>query len=163
MHWANAQYSRHACLEVVGIPSSVKIKHLEGKVCSVFKRIGVPVNPDDIEAYHRLYNDKKTIFKFSRRKLCQKVLREKKELKNVDPSEFDFPEDTAIFMNESLCSYYKMLWNKCKKLWEKKLIYKYFTSNGNIRYRIRENGNVHTVTHITDFKKNFPDIDINDL
>ena len=90
MHWANAQYSRHACLEVVGIPSSVKIKHLEGKVCSVFKRIGVPVNPDDIEAYHRLYNDKKTIFKFSRRKLCQKVLREKKELKNVDPSEFDF-------------------------------------------------------------------------
>ena len=56
-----------------------------------------------------------------------------------------------------------MLWKKCKKLWEKKLIYTYFTSNGNIRYRIRENGNVHTVTHITDFKKNFPDIDINDL
>ena len=69
---------------------SVKIKDLEGKACSVFKRIGVPVNPDDIEACNRLYNDKKTIFKFSRRKLCQKVLREKKELKNVDPSEFDF-------------------------------------------------------------------------
>ena len=46
---------------------------------------------------------------------------------------------------------------------KKKLTYMYFTSNGNIRYRIRENGNVHTVTHITDFKKNFPDIDINDL
>ena len=46
---------------------------------------------------------------------------------------------------------------------KKKLIYMYFTSNGNIRYRIRENGNVHTVTHITDFKKSFPDIDINDL
>ena len=45
----------------------------------------------------------------------------------------------------------------------KKLIYTYFISNENIRYRIRENGNVHTVTHITDFKKNFPDIDINDL
>ena len=45
----------------------------------------------------------------------------------------------------------------------KKLIYTYFTSNRNIRYKIRENGNVHTVTHITDFKKNFPDIDINDL
>ena len=142
---------------------SVKIKDLEGKACSVFKRIGVPVNPDDIEACNRLYNDKKTIFKFSRRKLCQKVLREKKELKNVDPSEFDFPEGTAIFINESLCFYYRMLWNKCKKLWEKKLIYTYFTSNGNIRYRIRENGNVHTVTRITDFKKNFPDIDINDL
>ena len=87
----------------------------------------------------------------------------KKELKNIDPSEFDFPEGTAIFINESLCSYYKMLWDKCKKLWEKKLIYTYFTSNGNIRYRNRENGNVNTVTHITDFKKNFLDIDINDL
>ena len=117
--WANAQYSRHECLEVVGIPSSVKIKDLEGKVCSVFNRIGIAVNPDDIEACHRLYNDKKTIVKFSRRKLCQQVLRVKKELKNVDPSEFDFPEGTAIFINESLCSYYKMLWNKCKKLWRK--------------------------------------------
>ena len=49
------------------------------------------------------------------------------------------------------------------RLWEKKLIHTYFTSNGNIRYRIRENGNVHTVTHITDFMKNFRDNDINDL
>ena len=161
--WANAQHSRRERLEVFGISSSVKIKDLGGKVCSVFNRIGVPVNPDDIEACHRLYNDKKTIVKFSRRKLCQQVLQEKKELKNINPSEFDFPEDTAIFINKSLSSYYKMRWNKCKKLWKKKLIYTYFTSNGNTRYRIKENGNVHTVTHITDFKKNFPDIDINDL
>ena len=46
--WANAQYSRCECLEVVGIHSSVKIKGLEGKVCSVFNRISVPVNSDDI-------------------------------------------------------------------------------------------------------------------
>ena len=114
--WANAQYSRRECLEVVGIPSSVKIKDLKGKVCSFFNRVCISVNPDDIEACHRLYNDKKTIVKFSKCKLCQQFLREKKELKNVDPSEFDIPEGTAI--NESLCSYYRMLWNKCKKLWE---------------------------------------------
>ena len=87
---ANAQYSRRECLKVVGIPSSVKIKDLESKVCSVFNRIGVAVNPDDTEACHRLYNDKKPIVKFSKRKLCQQVLREKKELKNTDPSGFDF-------------------------------------------------------------------------
>ena len=161
--WAKAQYSRRECLEVVGIPSSVNVKDLEGKVCTIFNRTGVAVKPDDIEACHRLYNDKKTIVKFSKRKVCQQVLRVKEELKNIDPSEFDFPEGTAIFINESLCSYYKMLWNKCKKLWEKKLIYTYFTSNGNIRYSIRENGNVNTVTHITDLKNNFPDIHINDL
>ena len=65
--WANAQYSRRECLEVVGIPSSVKIKDMKGKVCSAFNRIGVAINPDDIEAYHRLYNDRKTILKFSKR------------------------------------------------------------------------------------------------
>ena len=105
----------------------------------------------------------KTIVKFPKRKVCQQVLWVKKALKNIDPSEFDFPEGAAIFINGSLCSCYKMLWNKCKKLWEKKVIYTHFTSNVNIQYRIRENRNVHTVTHTADFKKNFPDIVINDL
>ena len=98
------RYSRRECLEVVGIPSSVNIKDVGGKVCTVFNRIGVAVKPDDIEACHRLYNDKKSFVKFSKRKLCQQVLRVKKELKNIDPSEFDFPEGTAIFTNASLCS-----------------------------------------------------------
>ena len=75
---------------------------MEGKICTVLNRIGVAVKPDDIEACHRLYNDKKTILKFSKHKVCQQVLRVKKELKNIDPSEFDFPEGTAIFINESL-------------------------------------------------------------
>ena len=88
-------------------------------------------------------------------------MRVKKELKNIDPSEFDFLKGTAIFISEKIFSYYKILWNKCRKLWKKKLICMYFTSNGNVRYRIRENGNVHTVTHIRDFKENF--LDINDL
>ena len=83
-------------------------------------------------------------------------------MKNIDPSEFDFPEGTAIFINEILCFCHKMLWNKFKKLCKKKLIYMYFTSTGNIRYRVRENGNLHKVTHTVDFKKNFLDIDIND-
>ena len=72
---------------------------------------------------------KKRLSNFQNKKLCQQVLREKKELQNVDPSEFDFPEGTAIFIIKSFCSYYKMLWNKCKKLLEKKIyIYMYFTS-----------------------------------
>ena len=66
----NAQYSRRECLEVVGISPSVNIKDLEVKVGTVFNRIGVAVKPDDIEACHRLHNDKKTIVKFSKRKVC---------------------------------------------------------------------------------------------
>ena len=72
--WANAQYSRRECLEVVVIPSLNNVKDLEGKVCTIFNRIGVAVKADDIEACHRLYNDKKTIVKFSKRKVCQQIL-----------------------------------------------------------------------------------------
>ena len=57
--WGNAQYSSLECLKVVRIPSSVNIKDLEGKVGTVFNRIGVAVKPDDIEVCHRLYKDKK--------------------------------------------------------------------------------------------------------
>ena len=62
--WANVQYSRREFLEVVGIPSLVNIKDLEGKVSIVFNIIGVTVKPDDVEVCHRLYNDKKQLSDF---------------------------------------------------------------------------------------------------
>ena len=62
--WANAQYSRREFLEVVGIPSLVNIKDLEGKLSIVFNIIGVTVKPDDVEVCHRLYNDKKQLSDF---------------------------------------------------------------------------------------------------
>ena len=37
--WANAQYYRGECLEVVGIPHSVQNNELEDKVLTIFKKI----------------------------------------------------------------------------------------------------------------------------
>ena len=37
--WANAQYSRRDCLEVVGIPREVEQKDLEDKVLSVLEKV----------------------------------------------------------------------------------------------------------------------------
>ena len=62
--WANAQYSKREFLEVVGIPSLVNIKDLEGKLSIVFNIMGVTVKPDDVEVCHRLYNDKKQLSDF---------------------------------------------------------------------------------------------------
>ena len=70
--WENAQYSRREYLEVVGIPFSVNVKDLEGKICTVLNRIGVAVKPDDIEACHRLYNDKKKFLNFQNVKFVNK-------------------------------------------------------------------------------------------
>ena len=38
--WANAQYSRRECVEVIGIPKTVESKDLEHTICKVFNSIG---------------------------------------------------------------------------------------------------------------------------
>ena len=90
---------------------------------------------NDINACHRLRGDK-TIVKFCKRKICQNVLRKKKSSKKVKPSDVGLSEETPLFINESLCSYYKGLWNKFKESWNEKLIYSYFTINGNVKYTL---------------------------
>ena len=43
--WANAQYSRRECIEVVGIPNSINNNELEDKVLTVFQKIGCELSP----------------------------------------------------------------------------------------------------------------------
>ena len=150
--WANSQCFRRECIEIVGIPSSVEKENLESKVCETFDKDGVTVTENDIEACHRLRGNK-TVVKFRKRKICQNLLRKKRSLKKVKPSDVGLSGETPLFINESLCSYCKGLWNKCKESWNEKLIYFYFTINGNVRYTLREGGEVYTVTHKNDLKK----------
>ena len=43
-------------------------------------------------------------------------MRVKKDLKDLNPNNLDFPEGTRLFINDILCPYYRVLWNKYKKL-----------------------------------------------
>ena len=52
--WANAQYSRRECVEVIGIPKTVESKDLEHTICKVFNSIGFDIEENRIEACHRL-------------------------------------------------------------------------------------------------------------
>ena len=54
------------------------------------------------------------------------------------------------------CSYYKMLRQKCKKLWSSKYIHAFWVSNGTLRLKLTENGRVHIITQDLDelFPKN---------
>ena len=79
--WANAQYSRRECLEVVGIPRSVGDNILEEKVIQVFEKVGCNIDSSNIETCHRITKKyDRIIVKFSRRKDCQCVLSVKKNL-----------------------------------------------------------------------------------
>ena len=72
--WANAQYSRKECLDIVGIPRKVKDKKLEESVVGIFDKLGCIIDTDWIEACHGVSKNNNTvIFKFIERKDCKKA------------------------------------------------------------------------------------------
>ena len=114
--WSNSQYSRRECLEISGFPESLKNEDLEETVLTVFEDLNVVVYPSNVEDCHWVASrtSNKVIIKLSRRKDANKMRRVKKNLKNLNVSSLIIKN--PVFINDSLCSYYKMLWSKCKKL-----------------------------------------------
>ena len=156
--WANEQYSRRECLEISGIPDIISQNDLESKVCDIFRECDVDIDPVNIEACIRLklnHWPKKVIVKLARRKDASKILEEKKKLKTNDLSQRGFPPNTVVFINESLCSYYRFLSSECKKLWPKKSIVSFWISNGSIRIQESESFPAILVSHINDLAKRF--------
>ena len=134
---------------------------METNISKVFDKHGTHVEGKEIHACHRLKDSDRVIIKFSNRKDSLQVLRVKKDLKSLDPTELDFPEGTRIFINEILCGYYRGFWNKCKKLKGMGKLHVFLVSNGTIKVRILENDRAKPITHATDLK--CPDIDVDNL
>ena len=116
--WANAQYSIRECLEITGIPSSVSDKDLEEVVCKAITKAGVDINADDIEVCRRVGNKGQTIIKFGKRKVSRHVLSVRKDLNKVKMSNIDLTGQSTLYINQSLCPYYRMLWFKTKTLFQ---------------------------------------------
>ena len=68
--------------------------------------------------------------------------------------------NSAVSINNSLCTYYKMLWCKCRKLLSNKYMHFFWVTNGTIKLKTIENGRVYAVTHRNDLVELFPDNDI---
>ena len=88
--FANEQYSRRECLEISGIPPSVKDNELETKVLSIPEETDASVDAGLVEDCHRSpskENPKKMIFKLNRCKDARKVLLNKKNLKTWIPKQ----------------------------------------------------------------------------
>ena len=69
--WANAQYLRRECQDIVGIPPPVDENSLEEKVIEIFEKVGCNIDSSNIEACHRITErNGSVIVKFSRWKDC---------------------------------------------------------------------------------------------
>ena len=163
-HWQGVQYSRRNNLEFVGIPADVSQEELEGSVIKILRSIEVEVQPEDIEACHRLEygknenknEPKRTIVKFVNHKKCDYGMKNRKKLKDTDKSELGFNEETRIFINHNLCPYYRSLLGKCNYLKRKGLINSCWTFNGIVTLKIKENGPFSVILHDSDLFKMFP-------
>ena len=150
-------------LDIMGIPKSIGNSVLEETVRRVFKKIGVEINEQNVPTCHHLKEKERTIVKFVNRKNCLQILRVKKELKSLDLTQLDFPENTKTFINESLCPCYKGIWSKCKKLTAIQKIHQFYTISGLICVKMAETGPSKIITHMVDLKDLFPHIDIENL
>ena len=94
--WANAQYSRRECLDIIGIPSEVEANVLEEKVVNIFENLGCNIPPNHIEACHRVSRGDNHCQVFFRRKGCQQVLAVKMDRRKIEMEDVDLPGQNKL-------------------------------------------------------------------
>ena len=94
--WANAQHPRLECLDIAGIPREVSREVLQEKVLNIFDKIGCMLVKKDLQK--------------------KKDWQDKKDLQKMKMEDFNLPGSGKLFINRSLCPYYKVLWSKSEKL-----------------------------------------------
>ena len=159
--WSNSQYYRRECLELSGILETIENKDLEGTVLGIFEKLDVMVDPSNVEDCHWTKSSKgpkMVIVKLSRRKDANKIRLLKKGLKGMNLSSLGI--NLTVYINYSFCTYYKMLWGKCRKLLLNKYICSFWVTNGAIKLKPIENGRVYAITHLNDLVELFPDNEI---
>ena len=82
----------------------------------------------------------------------------KKGLKVMNSSSLGI--NSMVYINDSLCTYYKMLWGKCTKLLLIKYSHPFWVRKCTIKLKTVENGWVYTVTSRNDLVELFPDNEV---
>ena len=97
-----------------------------------------------------LTNNDRVIVKFLQRKDCDQVLPVKKDLLKVKLEDIGLRGSNSIFINLSLCPYYRMLWSKSKRLLDLEKINNLYVSSSKIKIRIQENSKPLAITNVED-------------
>ena len=114
------------------------------------------VNKEELDACHRLKDKEHAIEKFCQKKDCEKVPKAKNDLQKLTATNLYLPEGSRIFVNRSLCYYYRWLSSTRKKLHDKVKIFGWYISKESIKKKLREDNRLINISHIEDFKKYFP-------
>ena len=154
------QYIRRNHVEVVGIPHHVDDNNLEGKLIEAFNKLeGINIEQNDIEACHRLKQKQgvagpaRVIIRFVNRKNAEKLLKKNKELRGMNLSSIGL-NSRNMYINCNLCPYNRMLWGKCKGLYQQKAIIRFWVYNGQLNIILNDETR-HKIKHLDDLKSLF--------
>ena len=154
--WASNQYSKRGCLEITGLPENTENGNLEDLTLKVLHEIDENIDSQNVEDCHwiKTQGSKKVIIKFLKHKDANNVRTKKEKLKGKRLTSLRI--NKPIYINDSLCTYCKKLWAKCKELRDNQVIHAFWIWNRSIKLKVLETRNVHTVTYDVNFEVLFP-------
>ena len=116
------QYSRSNNIELARIPNSIEDNAFEETIinnieaCRRLPLSNAQANKDPNQC-------KRIIVKFDNRKLPEGLLQIKKTISSMSDNHLNITG--RVFVNTSLCPYYRLLWGQCKSLVSKKKFFKF--------------------------------------
>ena len=118
-------------------------------------KLGSDITQERIEALHRISNKNSTVIvKFAKRKDCLQAWSVKKDLQKIKVEDINLSGQNKLFINRILCPYCKALWTrKGKNL-------SFYISGDTVKIKVSENSSPLSITHVDDFGKYFPDINL---
>lgn len=166
------QYCRRNNLEIGGIPKSFEDNDLEEIIINIYNNLSddIKISSSDIEACHWLDKRKsKVIVRFINRKFCYSMLKNRKNIKDLDLSflskSIDESENSGdnkkanpvkIYISENLCPTFKFLWFRCRDLYSNYIIHSYWSWNGIVQYKIKEDSVPIKIFSMDDLLDAFP-------
>ena len=145
------------CLEITGVPDSISNDNLEKTTIKTFDNLDVAKDPSNIEDCHWLKSNgsKEVIIKFARRKDANLIRKNKNKLKGINLCSIGI--NNPVFINDSFCSYYKIIWQKKpKKIGLVNMFMFFWVSNSTLRLKLTASGHVRVITHCQALDKLFP-------
>ena len=88
------------------------------------------------------------------------MLSVKKNLQKLKMEDTGLTGANKVFINHSLCPYYRVLRSKSKVLLDMRKINRLMVSNGTVKVKISEISASISITHAGDFTKYFPGVDL---
>ena len=149
----NAQYHRRESVEVNPIPPSISDEELELNICEALSLTGNEVKPNGLQACHRLKEKESVIVKFKCRKLKQKVLVNRKNLRNKSEDLRQLKFSGKLFISESMCHENHQLAYKCRQLKNAGKIHSTWFWNNAVNVKLSERSNPVKIFHIIDIEK----------